>query len=227
MILPIRPPAISSRPRRCQPRRLRPSPWRPRPSPRGRGGRPACSRAAPPPAPCRRAWSAVSTCWMASWTLGSNGCPTVGTRRDALPAERLGELALDEREPVGDGLHVARALRALDGALEVVEHREAPPGAAPRGPLAARVLQLFARALAEVVEVGRGAEPRLLEAGRLGLRQDQWVRRPRGGRRVGLRLRRTRGVDVAFVDDCLGLGGPAAVRFVLHRPQYKSSRPED
>jgi hypothetical protein len=53
--------------------------------------------------------------------LGSNGCPTVGTR-DPLATERLYELALHHREPVGHCLHVDLERRALDGALEVVEH---------------------------------------------------------------------------------------------------------
>ena len=87
--------------------------------------------------------------------------------RDPLAPERVGELTLHEREAVGHRLDVARALRALDGALEVVEDgQQRPQQILPA--VAPRFLELSTRPLAKVVEVSGRAEQRVLEPQRFG-----------------------------------------------------------
>ena len=87
---------------------------------------------------------------------------------DSLAAERVDELALDHRQPLGHRLDVARPRRALDGALEVVEDRQ--EGAQQIFPaVASRFFELPTSALAEVVEIRGGPQQRVLQPRRLRL----------------------------------------------------------
>ncbi len=148
-------------------------PWRPARADRLAGSRPGSPRR-PSQAGGRRSrpagWPRGST--------GSKGLPTVGTLRDARASDDVDELPHDHREAVSHGLHFGGALGALDGALEVVEHGQERPEQV-LAPRPARVLDVPARALAEVVEIRRRAQPLVFHARGLGAGCGEGVNRGR------------------------------------------------